>query len=449
MKQLATILTGCVFVVAVVINPLSAVPNPALFGLIGGNSGDNQTANNQTGNDRLLFGLVKEDIERTLETDGIIKKWGYAVEQYDVTTDDGYILTIFRIPRGKNQTETPTGPRPVVLIQHGLLGSSVMWVNNLPSQDAAFIFADAGYDVWLGNFRGNKYGRKHLNLSPEKDKMAFWDFSWPEMAKYDLPAMINFILQKTGVPDLYYIGHSMGTLTAFVAFSQNKELGKKVKRFYALAPIMKVENIKGPISYVAKFVGTIDNTLWLAGMEEFMPPSWLMKQFGQYVCGTTEMVGSYVCGSALFMIAGPSSKQLNSTRLPVYLAHTPAGTSRRTFIHFGQMINNGKISQYDFGKSENMKRYNAPTPPEYDVTQMETPVGLYWGDSDWLATDLDVRNMAPRLKSIFAKTYIGDFNHMDFLWGQRVTEEVYLPIKRDIHFDYNRKEGECQNPHIH
>lgn len=31
------------------------------------------------------------------------------------------------------------------------------------------------------------------------------------MAKYDLPAVINFILQETGQQKLYYIGHSQGT----------------------------------------------------------------------------------------------------------------------------------------------------------------------------------------------------------------------------------------------
>jgi len=388
-------------------------------------------------NQRALFGIIKEDAEKDLTTDGAIKHWGYAVEPYDITTDDGYILTIFRIPRAKNQTETPSGPRPVVLIQHGLLGSSDMWVNNLPNQDAAYLYADSGYDVWLGNFRGNRYGRKHVKLSADKDKMAFWDFSWPEMAKYDLPATINFILQKTGAPSLYYIGHSMGTLNGFAQFSADRELGKKVKKFYALAPVMKLEHIKGAIAIVAMFTGTIDNTLYYSGMEEFFPPMWLTKQVGQYVCGSMKLVGDMLCGNMLFLIAGPSSNQLNATRLPVYLAHTPAGTSRRTFIHFGQMVNSGKISQYDFGSSKNKERYGTPTPPEYDVSQMETPVALYWGSTDWLATDKDVRIMKPKLKNVFAEKYLDDFNHMDFLWGQRAAKEVYIPIQQDIRADFD------------
>jgi len=53
-------------------------------------------------------------------------------------------------------------------------------------------------------------------MDPDNVKDGFWDFTWDEMAHYDLPAMIEKALKITGQNELQYIGHSMGT-TAFIA----------------------------------------------------------------------------------------------------------------------------------------------------------------------------------------------------------------------------------------
>lgn len=57
------------------------------------------------------------------------------------------------------------------------------------------------------------------------------------MADYDLPAMINYALQVSGEKQLFYVGHSQGTMIAFNGFADNPNLGNKVKAFFALAPV--------------------------------------------------------------------------------------------------------------------------------------------------------------------------------------------------------------------
>jgi pimeloyl-ACP methyl ester carboxylesterase len=80
------------------------------------------------------------------------------------------------------------------------------------------MFANAGYDVWLGNSRGNKHSRKHTKFNPDKDA-AFWSFSFQHMADYDLPAVFTYINNITN-QSIHYIGHSQGTMQMHIALSK-------------------------------------------------------------------------------------------------------------------------------------------------------------------------------------------------------------------------------------
>ncbi|KAJ2504666.1 hypothetical protein GGI11_007283, partial [Coemansia sp. RSA 2049] len=200
----------------------------------------------------------------------IMEYWGYPYEDHLAETPDGFLLGIHRItgPRGRRiaqtihaDTDTDTGAnadadtdvrttgilapedrqasmrstRPVVLFWHGFMLSSECfvchpdWINILP-----FRLAEAGYDVWLGNSRGNKYSYKHLRLTPEDRR--FWDFSIDEIATIDVPTTVEFILKETGASSLTYIGFSQGTAQMFMALARNKSLNSKINHFIALAP---------------------------------------------------------------------------------------------------------------------------------------------------------------------------------------------------------------------
>lgn len=87
-------------------------------------------------------------------------------------TEDGYILGVFRIPHGRSGGGE--ADRPVAFLQHGLLDSSYTWVNNYADQSLAYLLADAGWDVWMGNSRGNTWSKAHVSLPVDSKK--FWDF---------------------------------------------------------------------------------------------------------------------------------------------------------------------------------------------------------------------------------------------------------------------------------
>uniref|UniRef100_A0A9L0IQW1 Partial AB-hydrolase lipase domain-containing protein n=1 Tax=Equus asinus TaxID=9793 RepID=A0A9L0IQW1_EQUAS len=84
-----------------------------------------------------------------------ISYWVYPHEAYEVLTADGYILLLYRIPHGKNDSNHSV-QKPVVYLQHGVLLTSSIWISNPPNNSLGFLLADAGYDVWVANNRGNR-----------------------------------------------------------------------------------------------------------------------------------------------------------------------------------------------------------------------------------------------------------------------------------------------------
>ena len=113
-------------------------------------------------------------------------------EIHTTITEDGYYLTLFRVRNPKAASVKGAGvPKPPVFLQHGFDGLSNAWFTNVDSKSIGKLLADQGYDVWLGNSRGNKYSRKHKTLSLSDPK--FWAFSFQEMGAYDVPANLQYV----------------------------------------------------------------------------------------------------------------------------------------------------------------------------------------------------------------------------------------------------------------
>jgi len=78
---------------------------------------------------------------------------------------------------------------------HGLLDSSDTFIINDETKAIAFVLANRGYDVWLGNNRGTKHGHEHVTYKTSDH--VFWDFTFEEMAIFDLPAGFQYIHDRT------------------------------------------------------------------------------------------------------------------------------------------------------------------------------------------------------------------------------------------------------------
>ena len=111
----------------------------------------------------------------SLQSEIIISR-GYPVEELHVTTEDGFILGLQRIPHGRDTTEPRFSDKPVVFLQHGILADATNWIMDWPLSSLAYILVDHGFDVWLGNIRGNDYSRRHVKYNPSQKE--FWDWRY-------------------------------------------------------------------------------------------------------------------------------------------------------------------------------------------------------------------------------------------------------------------------------
>ena len=83
-------------------------------------------------------------------------------------------------------------------------------------------------------------------------------YRWDENGKYDIPAMIDYVLMKTGQEKLHYVGHSMGTTGFMVLMNARPEYADKVKMANLLAPIAYVEHMQSPLRLIAPFTDEIE-----------------------------------------------------------------------------------------------------------------------------------------------------------------------------------------------
>uniref|UniRef100_A0A672P4B2 Lipase n=1 Tax=Sinocyclocheilus grahami TaxID=75366 RepID=A0A672P4B2_SINGR len=367
-----------------------------------------------------ILDKTRLDPEIDMNISEIIRHWGYPAQEFEVVTEDGYILSINRIPHGdKNKDGQGKEAKPVVFLQHGLLAAGSNWVTNLPNTSLGFLLADAGFDVWLGNSRGNTWSRKHVSLDPKQKE--YWQFSHDELAKKDLPAVINFITKTTGQEQIFYVGHSQGTTIAFIAFSTMPELASKIKMFFALAPVATVGLTKSSMSKLSVIPEFL---IWdLFGRKDFFPQNELIKFFATEFCSRKPL--SVLCGNIFFLLCGFDEKNLNMSRTPVYTTHCPAGTSVQNMVHWAQAVKSSKLMAYDYGKAGNMAHYNQSTPPLYNVRDMTVPTALWSGGQDTLADPHDVAVLLTQIPKLVYHRNIKHWEHLDFIWGLDAPQEMY------------------------
>ncbi|XP_063538044.1 lipase 1-like [Cydia strobilella] len=356
--------------------------------------------------------LIPEDAR--LNFTELSMKYGHSAEEHIVITEDGYILTLFRIP----------GKKPPVLLLHGLNDCSDTFIIR-GNSSLAITLANKGYDTWAGNARGNKYARQHTKLNPDTD-LTFWDHSFHEHGYYDLPAIIDYILHATGHETLKSIGHSEGTTDHFVLGSLRPEYNEKIQILIAMGPSAFFKHLTPPLSLIIEMGPLLDQVSRPFKIEELFRDGSLEKNVFEEFCSRNAVF----CRELLFQVGGHDPKRLERDFLPILFRHFPTSGSRKGLIHYDQLGLRKRFAKFDYGAAGNLKRYGHTEPPDYNLTQFTMKTALFAGNSDLLCDVKDVGYLRTILPNVVEYHLMESkrWNHYDFVWGNDMPKTLYPHI---------------------
>jgi pimeloyl-ACP methyl ester carboxylesterase len=368
----------------------------------------------------------------------LVIPFGYPLEEHVLITQDGYVLTLYRIPASPTSgTYDPASTkRPAVLLNHGLLDSCACFLLLGPGRALAFLLADQGFDVWLGNARGSTHSRSHTRLNTSSS--LYWAFSFDEMAKYDLPAQLDKISEVTGHAQVSFVGHSQGTTVLLAALASQPALNHRIKMAVLLAPVVFTQKISSIPFLTLASLGT-DQIFTMMGVNEFLPSDRVVALLEGGLCSMQPAL----CLNILSAIAGFSQDNVDPDRLPSYLKYTPAGTSVQNIAHWSQAVRQDlprTLYSFDYGSDCtvmrggvtlcNWVRYGRPDPPTYNLGAVRSPVMLVTGGKDRLSDAVEVEYLREVLPTgvVVEELHVARYEHLDFTWGRDVADVVYRHI---------------------
>lgn len=176
------------------------------------------------------------------------------METHHITTEDGYHLTLHRIP-SQNSTKT----KPILLV-HPLTTFGIFWVIPLATHAKPFAFqlSDHGFDIWIIHHRGTPESLEHEILTTSDAN--YWNFTLHELAVYDIGNCIDYIVKQTRSDQIGCLGYSQGSTCLLILIASKKEFNDKISTAYLMAPVASFKHV--PLSVRALIGSQLLNLLF-------------------------------------------------------------------------------------------------------------------------------------------------------------------------------------------
>ncbi|KAL4470348.1 hypothetical protein ABPG74_011959 [Tetrahymena malaccensis] len=347
----------------------------------------------------------------------------YPTQEYNVTTEDGYIINIIRI-QAKNTTIQELG-KPPVLMYFGLNCAIEVFSMNKEEQSPTFFVANQGYDVWMIANRGTQYSSGHVNLT--QNDPEYWSFSWQEMAEYDFRSAFDFIYEKVGRKKISTIGFSQGTTILLAALADFPNYQQKITQMILMGPTANIINQNSPAFTLGITIGGAP-LLKRLGINKLVDEYKLLYYGTKYLSNLAHFILSQITDSNVTV--------LNQERFQYFMATYPGGTSVQVYDHWQQLATEtDQFRKYDYRNvTKNMLKYGSEVPPIYNLQNIKVPTHLFVGRYDRLGSPEDAKILYESLKlsSVNATMQMYDGGHLYFAIGR---ETPYLSKLSQILID--------------
>ncbi|KAK9879008.1 hypothetical protein WA026_003822 [Henosepilachna vigintioctopunctata] len=318
----------------------------------------------------------------------------------------------------------------------GITMNSMSYIDR-GNKSLAFFLANAGYDIWLVNWRGTRFSRGHVTLSPDNRK--FWKIGFHDMAVHDLKTITNLVHAETGRKAIY-IGFSMGSTVGFIYnIREQKSAEKTLKTIIHLAPIARFDHSTSLLKYLSPLWPLVRPLIMIIWNGEVFP----YNKHSTFFCRPFPFQIK-LCESFLKPFFGRNLQHTDPLTYPITNIQNRDSIATGTIDHYAQIIQSNRFAEYNYGVIENLKKYHQAKPPLYEFRELTLPQIMFVGEQDIMATIEDTRkiyDLIPK-KSKCGYYTLKNFDHSDFVISKNAVEVYYHKLLSAIQ---DTDSGRCRN----
>ena len=326
-----------------------------------------------------------------------------------IDTADGWRLGVRRL-----KPAVPDPDKLPVVLCHGLGLNGTFWTITDPRTHLPAQLLARGYEVFLFDFRGSGESARvgALGVVNARLRQTFllevgesrWNVD--EIARYDVPAVLDYVKQATGKDRVNWVGHSLGGMLMFA----HQEVGPEPGR---------VANLVAMASTIALDAHPQTDMLranrGLRLLSTFVSPGRLGRPLMYGRVPFLDMIDQFYFTSA----------NVDKTTVSRFYGYTLEDTGRGALKQLDPYLESGR-----FVSADRSIDYVARLP------QVKLPVLMIAGDGDVISdvpsTHLTFNALGSADKTLlrFGKVEgnIADYGHCDLVWSRFAPGEIFPPL---------------------